>query len=106
MRFLNCSPAATRRISCGSLFKVCFPIVFVFAIPKSENISNVIFVQPNESSHLGGSKSSLFAGSSLAFSFERTEKQSKDDSDKEKADKSKKLPIINPMVQLPSWPSK
>lgn len=22
MRFLNCSPAATRRISCGSLFKV------------------------------------------------------------------------------------
>lgn len=23
MKFLNCSPAATRRISCGSLFKVC-----------------------------------------------------------------------------------
>lgn len=27
MRFLNCSPAATRRISCGSLFKVCIQIV-------------------------------------------------------------------------------
>lgn len=63
-------------------------------------------MQPNESSHLGGSKSSVFAGSSLAFSFDRTEKQSKDDYDKEKADKSKKLPIINPLVRLPSWPSK
>lgn len=63
-------------------------------------------MQPNESSHLGGSKSSLFAGSSLAFSFDRTEKQSKDESDKEKSDKSKKLPIINPLVRLPSWPSK
>ncbi|KAG4078409.1 hypothetical protein HA402_013120 [Bradysia odoriphaga] len=81
MRFLNCSPAATRRISCGSLFK------------------------PNETSHLGGSKSSLFAGSSLAFNFDRMEKLSKDDSDKEKSEKSKKLPIINPMVQLPSWPN-
>lgn len=106
MRFLNCSPAATRRISCGSLFKVCFDANEQFFF-----ICNISFtVQPNESSHLGGSKSSLFAGSSLAFSFDRSkdkeDKQAKDETDKEKADKSKKLPIINPLVRLPSWPSK
>lgn len=39
MRFLNCSPAATRRISCGSLFKVCL------SNPKpkrKKNITNFI----------------------------------------------------------------
>lgn len=30
MRFLNCSPAASRRISSGSLFKVSFVFVFLF----------------------------------------------------------------------------
>lgn len=83
MRFLDCSPAATRRISCGSLFK------------------------PNDSAHLRNSKSSLFAGSSLAFSKDRHKevKVSKEDIDKDKIDKSKKLPIINPLVRLPSWPN-
>lgn len=86
MRFLNCSPAASRRISCGSLFK------------------------PNEA--LGLSKSSLFADSSLNFVFDRrlTETADKIKSDamnvNEKGDKTKRLPIINPLVRLPSWPSK
>ncbi|KOB76227.1 Diacylglycerol kinase [Operophtera brumata] len=48
-QFLSCSPAATRRISCGSLFK-----------PGEDKL------EVNE--------------------------------------KSKKLPIINPLVQLPAWP--
>lgn len=73
---------------------------------RKHKIFQLLSLQPNESSHLGASKSSLFAGSSLAFNFDRSEKQSKDDSDKEKADKSRKLPIINPLVRLPSWPSK
>lgn len=83
MRFLNCSPAASRRISCGSLFK------------------------PNEP--LGSSKSSLLAGSILNFPFDRrSEKEDKlkDDScGKDKAEKTKKLPIINPLVRSPHWPS-
>lgn len=84
MRFLSCSPAASRRISCGSLFKINEPI--------------------------GSSKSSLFAGSSLNFPFERrsTEKDDKgkdETSAKDKADRSKKLPIINPLVRSPHWPS-
>lgn len=51
-------------------------------------------------------------GSTLGFGFERntkdkTEKQhNKDDSDTEKSETIKKLPIINPLVRLPSWPSK
>lgn len=84
MRFLNCSPAASRRISCGSLFK------------------------PNEP--IGGSKSSLFAGSSLNFAFDRrsTDKDDKtkdETNSKDKNDKIKKLPIINPLVLSPHWPS-
>lgn len=85
MRFLNCSPAASRRISCGSLFK------------------------PNEFGALGGSKSSLFADSTLNFGFDR--RNDGRDNDGTKADgktgnaKDKKLPIINPLVRLPSWPS-
>lgn len=85
MRFLSCSPAATRRISCGSLFK------------------------PNEP--IGSSKSSLFAGSSLNFPFDRrsTEKEDKGKDEtcgKDKTEpKAKKLPIINPFVLSPNWPS-
>lgn len=83
MRFLSCSPAASRRISCGSLFK------------------------PNEP--IGSSKSSLFAGSSLNFPFDRRSNEKddkgKDESGKDKADKIKKLPIINPLVRSPHWPS-
>lgn len=78
MRFLNCSPAASRRISCGSLFK------------------------PNEP--LGSSKSSLFAGSTS--NFKRDKEKGKDDTGtKEKTEKTKKLPIINPLVRSPHWPS-
>lgn len=75
MRFLNCSPAASRRISCGSLFK------------------------PNEA--LDGSKSSLLAG------LNSTTKDGKKDESfvKEKGEKPKKLPIINPLVRSPHWPS-
>lgn len=80
MRFLNCSPAASRRISCGSLFK------------------------PNEAANLCGSKSSLFAGSTLGFNFDR-KATDKDDATAQKMEKTKKLPIINPLVRLPSWPS-
>lgn len=84
MRFLSCSPAASRRISCGSLFK------------------------PNE--RIGGSKSSVFAGSSLNFAFDRrpTDKDDKTKDEfngKDKNDKIKKLPIINPLVRSPHWPS-
>lgn len=81
MRFLSCSPAATRRISCGSLFK------------------------PNEP--IGSSKSSLFAGSSLNFPFDRRndkENKGKDESSgKDKGEKTKTFPIINPLVQSPQW---
>lgn len=87
MRFLNCSPAASRRISCGSLFKQNDP--------------------------LGLSKSSLLGDSSLNFVFDRrpTDSADKIKSDsanvREKAEKVKKMPIINPEVLLPSWqPSK
>lgn len=84
MRFLSCSPAASRRISCGSLFK------------------------PNEP--IGSSKSSLF-GSSLNFPFDRIRSNEKEDkgkdehSGKDKMEKTKKLPIINPLVRSPHWPS-
>lgn len=81
MRFLNCSPAASRRISCGSLFK------------------------PNEFGNLGSSKSSLLAGSTLAFGIEKKHNEKDEKEIKEKT-KEKKLPIINPLVRLPSWPSK
>ncbi|XP_055852090.1 diacylglycerol kinase eta isoform X2 [Episyrphus balteatus] len=87
MKFLNSSPAATRRISCGSLFK------------------------PNEGLNmptLKGSKSNIFMGSSL-FGYDHGDGKDKDDrSGKEKEtidDAQKKLPIINPLVRLPSWPN-
>lgn len=89
MRFLSCSPAASRRISCGSLFK------------------------PNEFGALGtlgNSKSSLLAGSMLGFGSDKKsgDNEKGTDATKEKTEKTKekKLPIINPLVRLPSWPSK
>lgn len=78
MRFLSCSPAASRRISCGSLFK------------------------PNEP--LGSSKSSLFAGSTSNIKRDK-EKGKEDKSGKETVEKAKRLPIINPLVRSPHWPS-
>lgn len=83
VKFLNCSPAATRRISCGSLFK------------------------PNESMPLGSSRANLLSGSKMfgrdegGEDYHRRPRKSEID-----ALTVKKLPIINPLVRLPSWPSK
>ncbi|XP_062699016.1 diacylglycerol kinase eta isoform X2 [Aedes albopictus] len=81
IRFLNCSPAATRRISSGSLlFK-----------PEA----------------LGSSKSNIFSSNLGLFNFDRDSESKEDDKKKkdEKEEKVKKLPIINPLVRLPSWPN-
>ncbi|XP_062121412.1 diacylglycerol kinase eta isoform X1 [Drosophila sulfurigaster albostrigata] len=89
-RFLSSSPAASRRISCGSLFK------------PNEALPNL--------QTLKGSKSSLFMGSTL-FGFEHFnagDKEEKLSKDKEKTpteETSRKLPIINPLVRLPNWPN-
>lgn len=39
----------------------------------------------------------------MAFNFDRDEKDDKNKKDDDS--KQKKLPIINPLVRLPSWPS-
>ncbi|XP_034487795.1 diacylglycerol kinase eta isoform X1 [Drosophila innubila] len=89
-RFLSSSPAASRRISCGSLFK------------PNEALPNL--------QTLKGSKSSLFMGSTL-FGFEHFnagDKEEKPGKDKEKTpteEPNRKLPIINPIVRLPNWPN-
>ncbi|XP_022220041.2 diacylglycerol kinase eta isoform X4 [Drosophila obscura] len=89
-RFLSSSPAASRRISCGSLFK------------PNEGLPNL--------QTLKGSKSSLFMGSTL-FGFDHFAAGDKDDKtgkDKEKTpteETTRKLPIINPLVRLPNWPN-
>ncbi|XP_075980108.1 diacylglycerol kinase eta isoform X2 [Anticarsia gemmatalis] len=72
-QFLSCSPAATRRISCGSLFK------------------------PGEPDKLSTSVSSIWGegGATTAIGSK---------SDSTEKDANKKLPIINPLVQLPAWP--
>ncbi|CAH2099455.1 unnamed protein product [Euphydryas editha] len=71
-QFLSCSPAATRRISCGSLFK------------------------PGELDKLSTSASSIW-GEGGTIGGSSTNKS-------ETSEKAKKLPIINPLVQLPAWP--
>ncbi|XP_033167999.1 diacylglycerol kinase eta isoform X4 [Drosophila mauritiana] len=91
-RFLSSSPAASRRISCGSLFK------------PNEALPNL--------QTLKGSKSSLFMGSTL-FGFDHLASAEKDKEEKGGKDKDKtpteetnrKLPIINPLVRLPNWPN-
>ncbi|XP_065723003.2 diacylglycerol kinase eta isoform X5 [Drosophila suzukii] len=91
-RFLSSSPAASRRISCGSLFK------------PNEALPNL--------QTLKGSKSSLFMGSTL-FGFDHLASGDKDKEEKGGKDKEKtpteetgrKLPIINPLVRLPNWPN-
>ncbi|XP_026466696.1 diacylglycerol kinase eta-like [Ctenocephalides felis] len=75
MKFLGCSPAATRRISSGSLFK------------------------GNEAAVLAASVTSLYAGSSLGLGLGIPQCH-KDDKD----EPNRRLPIINPLVQLPTWP--
>lgn len=81
-RFLGCSPAASRRISCGSLFK------------------------PNEA--LGRSRASLLTGSRIFGRDDSEEEFRKSNKKLESSDAliAKKLPIINPLVRLPAWPSK
>ncbi|XP_044312826.1 diacylglycerol kinase eta isoform X10 [Drosophila rhopaloa] len=89
-RFLSSSPAASRRISCGSLFK------------PNEALPNL--------QTLKGSKSSLFMGSTI-FGFDHFaagDKEDKGGKDKEKTpteETNRKLPIINPLVRLPNWPN-
>ncbi|XP_064076853.1 diacylglycerol kinase eta [Vanessa tameamea] len=73
-QFLSCSPAATRRISCGSLFKP----------GEADNrLSTSVSSIWGEGGTIGGSSSNNKSDSS---------------------EKAKKLPIINPLVQLPAWP--
>lgn len=80
IRFLNCSPAASRRISSGSL------------LFKPEG--------------LGSSKSNIFSSNLGLFGIDKDAEGKEDKRNKEeKEEKVKKLPIINPLVRLPSWPS-
>lgn len=72
MQYLGCSPAATRRISSGSLLKA------------------------NEAAALAASASSLYKDKSGDTRREPNER----------SNLPKKLPIINPLVRLPSWPRK
>ncbi|XP_018796299.1 PREDICTED: diacylglycerol kinase eta isoform X4 [Bactrocera latifrons] len=100
-KFLSSSPAASRRISCGSLFK------------PNEALPNL--------QTLKGSRSSLFMGSAL-FGFDHfgggsgggnpggdKERDDKGKKDKERLlgaeDGARKMPIINPLVRLPNWPT-
>ncbi|CAH2267782.1 jg5728 [Pararge aegeria aegeria] len=72
-QFLSCSPAATRRISCGSLFK------------------------PGEPDKLSTSVSSIWGeGGTIGGGGSITKSES--------SERTKKLPIINPLVSLPAWP--
>jgi len=80
-KFLNCSPAASRRISCGTLFKT------------GEGIS------------FGATR--IF-GSRKSVSKDRDKSKERENEDKKKEskdDRHKALPIINPLVRLPSWPN-
>lgn len=82
VKFLNCSPAASRRISCGTLFKTNEGLPFA-------NTRNIF-------------------GSRRSISKDRERTKEKDEDDKkrdEKDEKPKTLPIINPLVRLPSWPN-
>ncbi|XP_070063164.1 diacylglycerol kinase eta isoform X5 [Drosophila virilis] len=130
-RFLSSSPAASRRISCGSLFKKkpqkyntkrtygLFNVRFFVVAEPDIRLATLALIRPliplpNEAlpnlQTLKGSKSSLFMGSSL-FGFEHFSGGDKDDKsgrDKEKTpteEANRKLPIINPLVRLPNWPT-
>lgn len=85
VRFLSCSPAATRRISVGSLF-------------KSSNLAK-----------LGNIKSGLTSEAKLCTTDKENEENEKKKMRKRDSTDfviNKKLPIINPLVRLPTWPSK
>ncbi|XP_049317684.1 diacylglycerol kinase eta isoform X3 [Bactrocera dorsalis] len=140
-KFLSSSPAASRRISCGSLFKKkhskkclserAYGLLglrfFVVAEPDIR-LATLALIRPliplpNEAlpnlQTLKGSKSSLFMGSAL-FGFdhfgggggnpggdkERDDKGKKDNQRLLGAeDGARKMPIINPLVRLPNWPT-
>lgn len=75
--FLTRSPAATRRISCCSM------------------------LNPAEAAALAA------AAASSKFYESSAEKKDPDKRDKDKEEnQNRKLPIINPLVRLPTWPSK
>jgi diacylglycerol kinase (ATP) len=76
VRFLNCSPAASRRISCGTLFKT------------TDRQGSISF---NNTRKIFGSRKSI------------SKEKSKEEEKLEM--RPKKLPIINPLVRLPSWPN-
>lgn len=69
------SPAATRRISCCSM------------------------LNPNEAAAVAAA-----AATATSKFYSDTEKKGRKD-DKEKEGENRKLPIINPLVRLPAWPS-
>nr|NP_001246971.1 uncharacterized protein Dmel_CG34384, isoform E [Drosophila melanogaster]AFH06290.1 uncharacterized protein Dmel_CG34384, isoform E [Drosophila melanogaster] len=132
-RFLSSSPAASRRISCGSLFKKknkkigtkrsygLFSVRFFVVAEPDFRLATLALIRPliplpNEAlpnlQTLKGSKSSLFMGSTL-FGFDHLASAEKDKEEKSGKDKEKtptdetnrKLPIINPLVRLPNWPN-
>lgn len=78
MRFLNSSPAASRRISCGTL---------------SKNNEGLPFTGVR---NMFGSRKSINPDGKIT---------DKDEEEKKKEEKPKTLPIINPLVRLPSWPN-
>jgi len=67
-------------------------------------IIKYFILQSNEGMPLGSSKSSLFAGSTFNCDKEHDAKDDKT-TKQDKEEQKKKLPIINPLVRLPSWPS-
>ncbi|KAH8369382.1 hypothetical protein KR009_009242 [Drosophila setifemur] len=128
-RFLSSSPAASRRISCGSLFKKknqkiatkrgfgLFSVRFFVVAEPDIRLATLALIRPliplpNEAlpnlQNLKGSKSSLFMGSTL-FGFDHFAAADKEDKCfKEKTpteEANRKLPIINPLVRLPNWPN-
>lgn len=54
---------------------------------------------------MGSSRSTLFGGSSI-FNYDKDAEGRDERREKCDAKKDKRLPIINPLVRLPSWPSK
>lgn len=82
VKFLNCSPAASRRISCGTLFKT------------------------NEGLSFANTRNIFGSRRSISKERERSKEREEDDKKRDENDeKPKTLPIINPLVRLPSWPN-
>jgi diacylglycerol kinase (ATP) len=75
-KYLNSSPAASRRISCGTLFKSGERLTF-------------------------GSARNIFSSRKSISKHNAIESEER----KKEETKAKTLPIINPLVRLPSWPN-